>query len=109
MRSRSYSKPARIVCFPCDQEIWSAASHALEYLIFPNACWPPNTIKPVTVSVSRKLYVGSMGAIPTCVSVNGTPLLGAETTRCTENRASFTTLLERTDVSFATQYWLVFR
>ena len=66
-RSRSNSNPARTVCFPWDQEIESAASHALSVLIFARLLPEPNCILGVEkVICTRAFIVGTIGVIPTC-------------------------------------------
>src|SRR5271163_900412 len=78
-RSRSYSNPVRMVCFPCDQETVSAASQDVFHLSVARLREAPYLNNPVTVVPSKKFTLGITGVIPTCVSVNAIRFSGVPT------------------------------
>src|SRR5215470_11416606 len=98
----SASKPARMVCLPCDQEtvsaIWNWSVGSKTSSPMP----PPILNSPWIVMGFMVVIDGLIGVMPSCVVVNGTPLLFAPRFRWNDNRASLTTLLDISEVSFRT-------
>ena len=92
-----------MVCFPCDQEIWSAASHEVTCFVIAQCCWRrPNCISPLMIDGIKNVECRNYRSDSHLrIGEGNYGCARFATKRCSESRASFTTLLERIEVSFS--------
>src|SRR5215469_15101863 len=105
----STSKPARSVCLPWVQEIVSAIWYWSVGLKTSSPMPPPKFICDGIVMGFITGMAGLIGVIPSCVAVNGTPLLLEVRLRWNDRRPSFTSELDRRDVSLRAALTLAYR